>query len=507
MSGVVPTPGSVPELRVRRCTHHPARPDGDFVLYWMTAFRRLHANYSLQRALDWCEHLGLPLLIFEPIGCRARWNNDRIHAFVLDGMREQLAGCAKRRVAYLPYVEPAPGAAAPVTKQLASRSAVIVTDDFPCYIVPGMIEALSHQVSVLLEAIDGNGLWPMRATDQVFPSAYAFRRFLQNNLDPDAGHGPQLDPFAKRNLRALSVSIWNEIKALAPPADGELLSGTPAALSRLPIDHAVGRADFSGGETAAGKALQRFLTQRLSRYAEHRNDAEEEAASGLSPYLHFGHIGVHQILRLLANAEEWTLASLGSSRRGAKDGWWGMSPSAEAFLDELVTWRELGFNFCSHRRDYDQYSSLPEWARKTLEKHATDARPVRYSPEQLETAETHDELWNAAQRQLVREGRMHNYLRMLWGKKVLEWSASPQGALETLIDLNNKYAVDGRDPNSYSGICWIFGRYDRPWGPERPIFGTIRYMSSQNTARKFSVKEYLRRYGPEPKNRGGMLDF
>ena len=139
-----------------------------------------------------------------------------------------------------------------------------------------------------------------------------------------------------------------------------------------------------------------------------------------------------------------------------------------------------------------------------MEKHQTDARPVKYSAERLEAAETHDELWNAAQRQLVRDGRMHNYQRMLWGKKVLEWSDSPEEAVEILINLNNKYAVDGRDPNSSSGIFWVFGRYDRPWGPERPIFGTIRYMSSQNTARKLSVKEYLRRYGPAKR---GLLDF
>jgi deoxyribodipyrimidine photo-lyase len=155
----------------------------------------------------------------------------------------------------------------------------------------------------------------------------------------------------------------------------------------------------------------------------------------------------------------------------------------------------LGFNFCSHRADYDHYASLPDWAQATLAKHAGDKRPVKYTPQQLEAADTYDELWNAAQRQLVRDGRLHNYLRMLWGKKVLEWSPSPEEALQTLIHLNNKYAVDGRDPNSYSGILWIFGRYDRPWGPERPIFGTIRYMSSQNTAKKLNVKGYLERYG------------
>ena len=167
----------------------------------------------------------------------------------------------------------------------------------------------------------------------------------------------------------------------------------------------------------------------------------------------------------------------------------------ESFLDEAVTWREVGFNMCSHRDDYDQFESLPDWAQKTLNDHASDPRPQLYSLAQLEASETHDPLWNAAQRQLVREGRMHNYLRMLWGKKILQWSPSPREALATLIDLNNKYAVDGRNPNSYSGIFWTLGRYDRPWGPVRPIFGTIRYMTSENTAKKLKLKGYLERYG------------
>ena len=195
--------------------------------------------------------------------------------------------------------------------------------------------------------------------------------------------------------------------------------------------------------------------------------------------------------------EGWTQRKLKASGGGKREGWWGTSRGAEAFLDELVTWRELGYNMCALRDDYDRYESLPEWARSTLEAHARDRRPSRYTLAQFESASTHDPLWNAAQRQLVREGRLHNYLRMLWGKKILEWSRSPRQALETMIHLNNKYALDGRDPNSYSGIFWCLGRYDRPWGPERPIFGTVRYMSSENTARKLSVKEYLQTYGAD----------
>jgi deoxyribodipyrimidine photo-lyase len=181
-------------------------------------------------------------------------------------------------------------------------------------------------------------------------------------------------------------------------------------------------------------------------------------------------------------------------RRGKRSGWWGLSADAEAFLDELVTWRELGLNFCAQRADYDRYESLPAWARATLERHARDRRPHVYALEQLERAQTHDELWNAAQNQLRVEGRIHNYLRMLWGKKILHWSASPREALAILIELNNKHALDGRDPNSYSGIFWTLGRFDRPWGPEREVFGTVRYMSSESTRRKLRVEDYVARW-------------
>jgi deoxyribodipyrimidine photo-lyase len=160
-------------------------------------------------------------------------------------------------------------------------------------------------------------------------------------------------------------------------------------------------------------------------------------------------------------------------------------------LDQLITWREVGFNMCARRKDYDRYAALPDWARQTLADHAADRREYVYTLAELENAQTHDPLWNAAQRELVVHGRMHNYLRMLWGKKILEWSATPQKAAAAMIHLNNKYALDGQDPNSYSGIFWTLGRYDRPWGPERPVFGKIRYMSSANTARKVRVKKYL----------------
>jgi deoxyribodipyrimidine photo-lyase len=279
-----------------------------------------------------------------------------------------------------------------------------------------------------------------------------------------------------------------------PAADKTLLEGRKG-LSALPIDHSVPPAQLPGGSTAAGAALDRFLSTGLPSYGQ-RNDVERDVTSGLSPYLHFGHLSSHAVVDAVLKREGW-LGVLTRPPSGAREGWWGVGPAAEAFLDQVVTWRELGFNTCATRpHDYDRYESLPAWARTTLAAHAGDERAHVYPFEVLEAGRTHDPLWNAAQGQLVREGRIHNYLRMLWGKKVLEWSATPEQALATLIELNNKYALDGRDPNSYSGIFWTFGRYDRPWPPERPIFGTVRYMSSANTAKKMKVKGYIERYLP-----------
>jgi deoxyribodipyrimidine photo-lyase len=244
--------------------------------------------------------------------------------------------------------------------------------------------------------------------------------------------------------------------------------------------------------------LDEFIRHRLPRYDE-RDHPDADTASGLSPYLHFGHISAHEIAAAVWHQADWDPSRLvGAQVTGSREGWWGLPATSEAFLDQLVTWRELGYGFCHHRRDYAAWSALPAWARATLAKHARDPRPERYSRRELEAARTGDPIWNAAQRQLLIDGRIHNYLRMLWGKRILEWSATPRTALATMIELNNKYGVDGRDPNSFSGILWTLGLFDRAWGPERPIFGIVRYMSSEAARRKLRMHGYLKRWGGAP---------
>ncbi|HEY0510658.1 MAG TPA: deoxyribodipyrimidine photolyase [Thermoanaerobaculia bacterium] len=487
----------IPDIRIRTCNSGTLWKREDFVLYWMIASRRLEWNFGLERAAELARRLAKPLVILEPLRCGYRWANDRLHRFVIDGMADHAARLAGTDVLYYPYVEPEPGAGKGLLEALAILSCVVVTDDYPAFFLPRMVAAAAARLPVRLEAVDSNGLLPLRAADRDFYAAHHFRRFLQKTLPEHLGQFPDEDPLAAPlppRLKGLPAGI---LKRWPPASPGLLAGGTLAA---LPIDHSVPPVPGTqGGDAAGARTLARFLDERLERYGE-RNDPGEEVTSGLSPYLHFGSVSPHQVFAALAASERWTPERFGHWTTGAREGWWGMSPSTEKFLDEVVTWREIGYNTAFYREDFERYESLPEWARATLDGHERDRRPYLYSPGELEAGRTHDPLWNAAQGQLREEGRIHNYLRMLWGKKVLEWSPSPRVAIEILTHLNNKYALDGRDPNSCSGIFWCFGRYDRPWAPERKIFGTVRYMSSESARRKLRVDEYVARYGrPAPR--------
>jgi deoxyribodipyrimidine photo-lyase len=405
-------------------------------------------------------------------------------------MADNARHLSRRAALYYPHIEAKPDEARLLFRALAERACLIVTDDYPIDIPA--VASVDHKAKCRIEAVDGNGILPLRAASKAHLTARGFRRFAQLNLRDYLFESPGPDPLAGRRIPRIE-SLPKEITRRWPAADVNRLADK-YDLAALPINHNVGPVALQGGSRAAEKVWQQFLKSKLARYAGDRNQPEADAASGLSPYLHFGHICAHQIVHDLLAAEKWNPGKLPEKPNGKNEGWWQVSPGAEAFLDQIITWRELGFNGCQWLNDYDDYDSLPDWAKATLSKHARDKRADVYTLDQFAAAVTHDPLWNAAQRQLLTEGRIHNYLRMLWGKKVLEWSATPQEAWETLVELNNRYALDGQDPNSYTGIAWIFGRYDRPWGPERKIFGHIRYMSSENTARKLRVKDYIQRY-------------
>ncbi len=471
----------------------PTRFDGAYVLYWMVAARRPHYNFALQRAAKEAARLGRPLVILEALRCDYRWASDRLHAYVLQGMAANRAAFADTSASYLPYVEDAPGAGRGLLEALAKDACLVVTDDQPGFFLRRMQAAAARRLTVRLERVDGNGLMPLRASPGAFPTAHAFRRFLQKSLAPHLiAEGPRPDPLD--GIALPEAPDPSAILSRWPLASDALLAAEAAALARLPIDHTVGAVAERGGHVAATARWRRFLDEGLDRYAEDRSHPDRDGGSGLSGWLHFGHLSVHQVWAELARAKGWSPGSLGTDTKGARHGWWGLPEPVEAFLDEVVTWRELGFHFAHHREDFDRFDSLPDWARRTLAAHADDARPHLYALDELARARTHDPLWNAAQRQLLAEGRIHNALRMLWGKKVLEWSPSPEEAAERLIALNNRYAIDGRDPNSYTGIFWVLGRHDRAWGPERTIYGTVRYMSSENSARKWRLESYLARW-------------
>ena len=484
----------VPASRIRRCNDAPPATSADFVLYWMTSARRTDWNFALERAVEHCLKLNLPLLVLEPLRAGYRWACDRFHRFVIEGMIDNARACDRFGVTCYHYVEPHDGAGRGLLETLARRAALVVTDDWPAFFLPQMIATAAARLPVRLEAVDTNGLLPMHAADRTFATAYLFRRFLQRTLPAHLSELPQAEPLARLASRAGAGGRARIPQAVSERWPGGDPTESVRRLGELPVDHGVAPVSQRGGARTAAARLSDFVAT-LTDYAAARNHPDRDATSALSPYLHFGHISSHRIFAQIALWEGWNPDQLSDNAKGQRSGWWGMSESAEGFLDQLVTWRELGFNRCLHVDDYESYGALPEWARTTLAKHADDPREWLYTMEEFDRAATHDPLWNAAQRQLRREGRMHNYLRMLWGKKIVEWSKSPQVAREIMFALNDRYALDGRDPNSATGILWILGLHDRPWGPERPVLGKVRYMSSANTARKVRLRGYLKMYG------------
>lgn len=483
----------VPAVRLRRTGDQPLQ-SGQLVVYWMTAFRRTRYNFALEYARDAAAELEVPLLILEPLRIRYRWASVRMHQFVIEGMRDNLAACQQAGASYYPYVEPVAGEGSGLIAELAKRACMIVTDDFPCFFHPKMIALAARSLPCPLIAVDSNCLMPLRAPQRTFTVAHSYRRHMQKELPKHLEDMPEAEPLRSRVAKALPKlkPLPPAVRKQWPIADlTQLLA--PGGLDALSIDQSVPAAPIPGGAVEADRRLTRFLDQRLERYSHDRNVPDLQGSSELSPHLHFGHIGPHEVFSRLMEQQAWTPGKL-QKPNGKVNGFWGVDANAEAFLDQLCTWREIGFNMCVREPNYQRLTSLPDWTQKTIDQHSQDDREYIYTLQQFEQAQTHDPIWNAAQRQLVREGRIHNYLRMLWGKKILHWTANVQDALDIMIHLNNKYALDGRDPNSYSGIFWVLGRYDRAWGPERPIFGKIRYMTSENTAKKHALKEYLRRY-------------
>jgi deoxyribodipyrimidine photo-lyase len=483
---------NVPTERIKCINSSSVHHQGEYVLYWMTSYRRTARNFALQRAVELAEELDLPLLIVESIRIDEEWASARFHRFVLDGMVSNSLHCVVYGVRYFAFVEQFAGEVDTFFDHLVQKAAVVTMDYFPCRGASDRHVKMAKRSGRRVESIDSNGIVPLSLTPEAFNTAYSFRCFLQKNIVDHLGQFPQPEP-----LEALSSRPVIDSEAAGDFKVSTLQELSGALEKDLDIDQSVGRVTLSGGAPSGQLRIQSFLQDRLSTYVKSRMNASPEAGtSGLSSYLHFGHVGPHCVVYPVLDTFGWVASPTKKVRSGSREGWWGLPKAVEAFLDQIITWRELGYVFSHHRpADYDRYESLPSWAQETLESHEKDFRPCIYSMNALENSRTDDEIWNAAQRQLVSEGWMHNYIRMLWGKRILEWSKDPKEALERMIVLNNRYALDGRNPNSYSGIFWVLGRFDRPWGPKRPIYGSVRYMSSERTRKKIDLAEYIAHYG------------
>jgi deoxyribodipyrimidine photo-lyase len=508
------------DARVRKINDAAINRRGGYILYWCQIYRRLRANHALDYAVQMAEQLNKPLVVYEGLKRNYPWANARIHTFMLQGMRDQVAEARRLGIHYWPFVETPTDSGHGLVAKLCQHACMLVTDDFPQFIIPAQTRAIASKVTIPVIAIDGNGMIPLARLGPAVAAAAHLRPRI-HKLFAEAWHNraaaePQLGPAARKPIDPL-FSLWE------PPQDLDSFVKT------LGVDLSVPAVTEEGGWIAARSRLEEFLREKLPRYAEHRNDPDhprDSAASGLSSYLHAGHIGIQDVCEALLGSN-WTPEQLIRQTRN-KDDFFCRDANINSFLDEAITWRDVGYHwhYCRNRDltanaasppwkswqnpeevwpafnfqrfDFTPLSPkgtlaevLPAWALENLARHASDRRDYLYDLAQFEAAETHDPLWNAAQTELVLTGRIHNYLRMLWGKKVLEWSETPETGYRILEHLNNKYALDGRDPNSYTGILWCFGLFDRPWPADRPVFGHIRFMSSENTAKKFNLDPYL----------------
>lgn len=432
---------------------------------------RSRSNFALNFAIEQANTLGVPVLVYQGLRHDYPWASDRHHTFILQSAADLYRGFEARGIRYSFYLETtaeqarrAAGAGSPLI-ELAGRAALVVTEFFPTFIQPRQLRRLRARVETPVVAIDCGTVVPLRYHDREYSVVRSIRPVLTEALPHHLYPVPNPEPRVRRPLEI----------PFDEPLDGRAGDEHIAALvAGCDVDHAVPPSPtIRGGETAAGARLARFVEHGLTGYTDRRSNPNDDATSRLSPYLHFGNIAIQDVL-LAARAA-------GPAHEYAK------------FLDEALVWRELAHNLVYTNPRHRTLDAVPEWARRELDDHADDPRPALYERGELEAARSGDELWNACQRSLLRDGELHNYLRMLWGKSVLLWTANAAEALATLEHLNHKYALDGRDPNSYGGILWCFGRFDRPFY-RRPIFGTVRYMSLTAARKKFDARAYIARY-------------
>ena len=444
--------GLSPRVTVRR--EGPPNPDGTCVVCWMQRSQRPVDNPALDLAVDLGNELKKPVVVFfAPVPFYPHANLRHFH-FLMQGIPDIVEGLNKRNIGFVLRSYP--------EHKLVHfceevRPAIVVGDENPLREPYRWRECAAAQLRVPLWTVDADVIVPSKLLKKAQYAAHTIRPRLNATLKE----------FLKPSSNAKAQISWNMPRRLQSlPPDFDLTAAWKLDRSVAPVG------SWRGGAKTGHRLLREFIDKKLKRYSKERNHPELDSTSRLSPYLHFGHVSPVTVALAVQNST---------------------APKAdrEAFLNELIVWRELAINFTHFDKIYDSFECAEPWAHRTLAKHAKDPRPVLYTSKQLENAETHDPLWNAAQMQMVKTGWMHNYMRMYWAKKILEWSRTPAEAFKTTVNLNDKYFLDGRDPNGYAGIAWaIVGKFDRPWF-ERPIFGQIRYMSFDSTRRKFDSKRYI----------------
>ncbi len=455
--------------RVRTLNDRPLNKAGAYVLYWVQANRRVDANHALAWAVRLANMHGVPLLVYEGLTCSYPAANDRLHTFVLEGVPEFEADLTRAGFGYLFYLRRTPADANNLVYKLAEKALAVVTDDFPTFNVAAHNRRVPGRLKTAYFAVDSSCIVPMNVHEKRAWAAYTIRPKIHREL-----------PLWLKPLTAtLPTKPWSD--SLLPPGLAEFRTpvrrdNIPALVASCAIDHTIPLSkSYRGGTTEARARLERFLVSRLSRYAKESGQPSKKATSELSPYLHFGHISALEVALAARNyATEHKLI-------------------ADEFMEELIVRRELAFNFARWTPENETLDVLPDWCLKTIAKHAEDPRPITYTWEQFRDAQTHDPLWNATQQEMLTEGKIHGYYRMYWGKKIMEWSPTLAEALRTMFRLHSIYALDGRDPNTATGILWCFGLHDRPW-TERSIFGQLRYMSYDGMKRKTDIAAYIRQY-------------
>ena len=448
--------------RTRALNRQPINNDGEFVLYWMHHAVRCHENPALDCAITVAKKLKLPVLVYQGLGGRHPYNSDRHHTFILEGARDVQRDLARRGISYCFHFAEDSRRPTPL-RELMSRAALTLTEDFP---VPPFTLWSRHLAALSPAAswvVDTACILPMQFSKKPYARAFQFRKDTSSE-------------FEKRIYRR-----YEELETEVQQYRGrigfdsiDLASADIAALcARCHIDHTVGPvAHTRGGSVAGYKRWELFKRHGLQSYSRTRNDAAVESPAGvsrMSAYLHHGHVSPFRIARETASS-------------GAA--------GAVKFLDEMLVWRELAHNFCFYHRYPDTIHTLPDWAVKTLRDHRQDPRPSILPWEQLARANTGDSLWDAAQKSLLIHGELHNNIRMTWGKAFLYWTRSPEAALKMMIDLNHRFALDGSDPNSYGGILWCLGLFDRPFQPAQPVIGTLRPRSTQSHAARLDLAAY-----------------